>query len=112
MAMYKRGYSYIPEDEQEIKQKNRVDIDIENEQENEVESKTAQNDKNFARITQTATNINVSAAGTGQTATIGQANGADTNSTDPTQANAQDVDNIPVVVPINNADQAGRDLTD
>lgn len=113
MAFYKRPrYNYFIDDEQAIKQENEAEVEIENEQENEAKNKTGQNDQNFAKVYQSAQNINVTAAGNGQLAPVTQANGADVNGTSQGQSNDQDPINVPIVVPVNNADQAGQDLTD
>lgn len=103
MSKYKKyyGYYYLPSEEQEIEQENSVEFEIKNEQENEVESKTAQNDKNFSRVVQTATNVVITATGSGQTANVTQVNGADANETSPVQVPV----NVPISVPITNTDQ-------
>lgn len=112
MAVYRKYFGYVPSDEQNIDQENESEVEIENEQENEAYNRTGQNDVNLSRITQSAQNINVNAAGTGQAASITQASGADTNGTAQTQTNDQDPVNVAVPIQVNNADQAGNDLTD
>lgn len=115
MSKYRKyyGYYYLPSDEQNLEQENKTKAEIENEQENKAINKTGQNDHNASKIMQSVTNLNVAAAGSiGQNAVITAGNGADTNGTSQGQANTQNPINVPILIPVNNADQAGRDLKD
>lgn len=112
MAWYKKGgrYYFIGEDAQIINQKADAEAEIKsvNENENEAENESSQGDSQLAKPRNIAENVNVNGTGAfGQSITVAQTTGADTNTASPIQSSVQTNDNLAVAaaVPVNTGDQ-------